>query len=103
MCFQMLPKLSIAGDLSYSIAGKLFHTRAVLRQQNFCRREWYVCVEQRVFCRKMSGDNDDRAQRRAECRQIGTSVLLTYAIGVPDMQPRTPDDLSVEPETRYCK
>ena len=23
----MLPKLSVAGDLSYSIAGKLFHTR----------------------------------------------------------------------------
>ena len=23
----------------------------------------YVCVEQRVFCRKMSGDDDDHAQR----------------------------------------
>jgi len=30
-------------------------THAVLRQQNFCRRERYVCEEQRVFCRKMSG------------------------------------------------
>jgi len=39
----------------------------------------------------MSGDDDDHAQRRVECRQRGTSVLLTYAIGVPDMQPRTPD------------
>jgi len=27
MCFQMLPKLSVAGDLSYSIAGKLFRPR----------------------------------------------------------------------------
>ena len=50
------------------VAGKLFHTRAVLRQQNFCRREWYACVEQRVFCRKMSVDDDDHGQRRVECR-----------------------------------
>ena len=35
----MLPKLSVAGDVSYS------STYAVLRQQNFCRREWYACVE----------------------------------------------------------
>jgi len=62
------------------VAGKLFHTHspAVLRQQNFSRREWYVCVEQRVFCRKMSGDDDDHAQRRVECRQTGTSVLSTF-------------------------
>ena len=28
----------------------------------------------RVFCRKMSGDDDDHAQRRVECRQMGTSI-----------------------------
>jgi len=39
----MLPKLSIAGDLSYS---SYCSTRAVMRLQNFCRREWYVCVFQ---------------------------------------------------------
>jgi len=49
------------------VAGKLRHT--VRRQRSFCRREWYACVEQRVFCRKMSGDNDDHAERRVECRQ----------------------------------
>jgi len=38
--------------------------------------EWYVCVEQRVFCRKTSGDDDDHARRRVECRKTGTSVLL---------------------------
>jgi len=50
------------------------------------QREWYVCVEQRVFCRKMSGDDDDHAQRRVECRnernvssdsELGRVVLST--------------------------
>jgi len=50
MCFLTLPKLPVAGDLSANCS-----THAVLRQQSFCRREWYVCVEQRVFARKMSG------------------------------------------------
>ena len=30
------------------------------------RMVWYVCMEQRVFCRKMGGDDDDHAQRRVE-------------------------------------
>ena len=68
--FQMLPKLSVAGYLVNC------STRAVLRQQNLCRREWYACVEQRVSARKMSGDDDDHARRRVECRQIGTDVVL---------------------------
>ena len=59
----MLPKLSVAGDLSYSNRCEL-STRAVQRQRSFCRREWYACVEQRVFCGKMSGYDVDHAQRR---------------------------------------
>jgi len=35
-----------------------------------------VCVEQQVFCRKMSGDDDDHAQRRVECRSM--CLLLHY-------------------------
>ena len=26
MCFQVLPKLSVAGDICLTVAGKLFHT-----------------------------------------------------------------------------
>ena len=37
--------MSIAGDLLVSCS-----TYAVLWQQNSCRREWYVCVGQLVFC-----------------------------------------------------
>ena len=42
---------------------------------NFKTKKIKLQLEQRVFCRKMSGDDDDRAERRVECRQIGTSVL----------------------------
>ena len=79
----MLPKLSVAGDLSYSVAGKLFHTRgpatAKLPSPRVVRVHGTASV---LLYRKMSGDDDDHAQRRVECRQTGTSVLLTSAIGV---------------------
>jgi len=37
------------------VAGKLFHASKT------CRREWYLCVEQPVFCSKIGGDDDDHA------------------------------------------
>jgi len=72
MLQQLTKKFTKINTIDYAL-----YNYVVLRQQNFCRREWYVCVEQRVFCRKMSGDDDDHAQRQVECRQMGTSVLLT--------------------------
>ena len=72
---------------------KYCSTHAVLRQQNFCRWEWYVCVEQRVFWdhRKMSGDDDDHAAR--DELNVGREVrrcCRRNSVGVPDMQSRTP-------------
>ena len=32
------------------VAGKLFHTRGPATAKLLSPREWYVCVEQRVFC-----------------------------------------------------
>jgi len=38
MCFQMLPKLSVAGDLSYSsLAGKL---KTTVEKQTFVKSIW---------------------------------------------------------------
>ena len=46
-------------------------------------------MEQLVICRKMSGDGN-RARRRGECLQTGTSATLKQAIGVKDTQSCTP-------------
>ena len=52
----MLPKLSVAGDLSYSSQSTVPHARSCDSKTSVA--ESGTCVEQRVFCRKMSGDDD---------------------------------------------
>ena len=68
----MLPKLSVAGDLSYS---KLFHTRGPATAKLLSPRVVRVCVEQPVFCRKTSGDDDDHA-----CVHVCLSIRLSTCI-----------------------
>jgi len=73
--------------ISLIAAGKLFHTRGPATAKLLSPRVVRVRGTASVLYRKMSGDDDDHAQRRVECRQRGTSVLF---IGVPDMQSATP-------------
>jgi len=49
-----MDKLQFLVLICLIVAGKLFHTSAPFCD---CRREWYVCVEQQVFCRKISEDD----------------------------------------------
>ena len=59
------------------VAGKLFHIRGPATAKLLSPRVVRVRGTASVLYRKMSGDDDDHAQRRVECRQIGrpTSVL----------------------------
>ena len=59
------------------VAGKLFHTRGPATAKLLSPRVVRVRGTASVLYRKMSGDDDDHAQRRVECRQRVTSVLLT--------------------------
>jgi len=59
------------------VAGKLFHTRGAATAKLLSPRVVRVRGTASGLYRKMSGDDVDHAQRRVECRQIGTSVQLT--------------------------
>ena len=72
--------------ISLIATGKLFHTCGPATAKLLSPRVVRVRGTASVLYRKMSEDDDNRAQRRVECRQRGTSVLLTKANGVPDMQ-----------------
>ena len=53
-------------------AGKLFHTRSPATAKLLSPTVVRVRGTASVLYKKMSGDDDDHAQRRVECRQIDT-------------------------------
>jgi len=61
-----------------------------MQQQSFCRQNCCVSVEQRVSCWMTSGENDDHARKRVECRQWGKSALLMPVTGTQGRQSSTP-------------